>query len=510
MLEGSESGCFSWENFFMDKVDTRYSNSSDTPAPESRILYQRAKLRFCHGKFRIFGHYVHAQFLLLALLEFILISGFGYYAHFSFADTAQLDAGYAANALLPAVLVSLNLAAMGLYDTRQRQSLVGVLSRLIVAVVIGVTLTLFVNYVFPGTYGGYAVLPVTAMASFVGLMLIRALFYNFIDGKFLQRRILILGAGKRASYIDKLRRKADMRGVDLVGFVPLDAAEKSQVSKNRIVSPGGCLRDYVITHDIDEIVIALDDRRLKLPIKELLDCRMSGIAVVDMLDFFERERGLIQLDLLQPGWLIFAKGFSPDIFRALKKRTVDVVVSLGLLVVFSPLMLLTALAISIESRGKGGILYRQQRVGRNSSIFNVIKFRSMRTDAEADGKAQWAQENDTRVTRVGSFIRKYRLDELPQLWNVLSGDMSLVGPRPERPEFVSKLHHLNSLYDERHRLSPGVTGWAQLCYPYGASDEDSIQKLEYDLYYIKNHSIFLDMYILIQTVEVVLFKKGAR
>lgn len=495
----------------MDKVNTHYGNSEKIHTPsDTRVPYKRVKLRFCHGKFRIFGHYVHAQFLLLALFEFMAISLLSYAVHLAFVDIEQPVGGYVASVLLPAVLVSFNLAAMGLYDTRQRQCLVGVLSRLLVAIIVGISLTILINYFFPHTYGGYAVLPVTALSSLVGLMLIRALFYSFIDGKLLQRRILVLGAGERASYIDRLRRKADMRGVDLVGFIPLDSAVKTKVSKSRVVSPGGCIRDYAIRHDVDEIVIALDNRRLKLPIKELLDCRMSGIDIIDMLDFFERERGLIQLDLLQPGWLIFAKGFSPDMFRAFKKRVVDIGVSLLLLFIFSPFMLLTVLAIWAESLGKGGVLYRQQRVGRNGRVFDVIKFRSMRVDAEADGKAQWAKQNDSRVTTVGAFIRKYRLDELPQLWNVFSGDMSLVGPRPERPEFVSRLSHLNALYDERHRLSPGVTGWAQLCYPYGASDEDSIQKLQYDLYYVKNHSIFLDVYILIQTVEVVLFKKGAR
>jgi sugar transferase (PEP-CTERM system associated) len=496
----------------MDKVNVRYDRSDMThEGKDARASAHRVKLHFCHGKFRVFGHYVHAQFLLLAFVEFLLLGALSYLIHISFdGNDERLIANAYSSVLLPAALLSLNLCAMGLYDTRQRQCLVGVLSRLVVAIVFGITLTIVINYLFPYTYGGYGVLPVTALGSLAALMLVRVLFYKFIDGKALRRRILVLGTGNRASYIDKLRRKADMRGVDLVGFIQLNPADKSLVSKERVVSSGGCIRNFAMESDVDEIVIALDDRRVKFPVNELLDCRMSGIDVIDMLDFFERERGLIQLDLLQPGWLIFAKGFSPDMFRAFKKRSVDVLVSLGLIVIFSPFMLLTALAILIESSGSGDILYRQKRVGRYGRVFDVIKFRSMRTDAEADGKARWATENDSRVTVVGNFIRKYRLDELPQLWNVLCGDMSLVGPRPERPEFVSKLSHLNSLYEERHRLSPGVTGWAQLCYPYGASDEDSIQKLQYDLYYIKNHSIFLDMYILIQTVEVVLFKKGAR
>jgi sugar transferase (PEP-CTERM system associated) len=495
----------------MDKVNAHYNESGVTHnEAEARPSSRRIKLRFCHGKFRVFGHYVHAQFLLLALFEFMLLTFLSYLVHLNFVVVEQSAMNFTASVLLPVVLLSFNLAAMGLYDTRQRQSLVGVLSRLIVAIVIGITIAIGINYLFPNIYGGYAVLPVTAFVSFVGLMLIRALFYSFVDGKILRRRVLVLGAGKSASYIDNLRRQSDMRGVNLLGFIQLDEAADSCVCAERLVSPDDGLCVYGLKNDVDEIVIALDDRRLKLPIKELLDCRMSGIDIIDRLDFFERERGLIQLDLLNPGWLIFAKGFSPDAFRTLKKRIVDLFVGLILLVVFSPFMILTALAIIIESRGKGTVLYRQERVGRNGVIFDVIKFRSMRSDAEADGKARWAKKDDSRVTRVGNVIRKYRLDELPQLWNVLVGEMSIVGPRPERPEFVSRLSHLNSLYDERHRLSPGVTGWAQLCYPYGASDEDSIQKLQYDLYYIKNHSAFLDIYILIQTVEVILFKKGAR
>jgi len=256
--------------------------------------------------------------------------------------------------------------------------------------------------------------------------------------------------------------------------------------------------------------VALDDRRQSLPTDDLLNCRMSGIDITDTLDFFERESALIQLDLVQPSWLIHADGFKRNFIRSSVKRSFDILVSVFLLVLSAPFMLLTALAILLECGGKGPVFYSQLRVGRNGRCFNVHKFRSMKTDAEADGVARWAQKEDPRITRIGSFIRKYRLDELPQLWNVLVGEMSLVGPRPERPEFVKELHQANPLYKERHRVCPGITGWAQLCYPYGASAEDSMSKLQYDLYYVKNHGLFLDAYTLIQTIEVVLFKKGSR
>ncbi|MDF1530536.1 MAG: TIGR03013 family PEP-CTERM/XrtA system glycosyltransferase, partial [Sedimenticola sp.] len=267
---------------------------------------------------------------------------------------------------------------------------------------------------------------------------------------------------------------------------------------------------FAMQNHIDEIVIAPDDRRRKLPLDGLIDCRMSGVAITDLLDFFERETEKIRLDLIQPSWLIYANGFKRNILRSFAKRTFDIVVSSLLLIVCSPFMALTALAIFISSKGRGPILYKQSRVGRDGKCFNLIKFRSMRTDAEQDGIARWAKENDSRVTRVGSFIRKYRLDELPQLWNIFVNDMSLVGPRPERPEFVEKLCKINTLYRERHRVTPGLAGWAQVCYPYGASKKDSMEKLQYDLYYVKNHGLLFDFYILVQTAEIIFFTKGVR
>ena len=257
--------------------------------------------------------------------------------------------------------------------------------------------------------------------------------------------------------------------------------------------------------------MALDDRRQgTIPTDELLNCRMSGIDVSDMLDFFERETAKIRLDLLRPSWLIHAEGFKYHALREFSKRAFDVTLATTLFVLTLPLMLLTAAAICMESGGNGSVFYRQERVGKDGKVFDLIKFRSMQMDAEKDGKARWAAKNDPRVTRVGNFIRKYRLDELPQLWNVLRNDMSIVGPRPERPEFVENLSRLSPLYKERHRVKPGIAGWAQLRYPYGASEQDSIEKLQYDLYYVKNHRLIFDLYILVQTVEVVLYTKGAR
>jgi len=254
----------------------------------------------------------------------------------------------------------------------------------------------------------------------------------------------------------------------------------------------------------------MDDRRGNLPIRDLLDCKLRGIDVIDLLEFLERETGKIHIDLVNPGWLIFSPGFRITRFRRITKRWVDFVLGLVALAVFWPFMLVIAIAIKIEDGLDASVIYRQRRVGYRGRVFNVFKFRSMREDAEADGKAKWAEMNDMRVTKVGAVIRKFRLDELPQIFNVLAGQMSIVGPRPERPEFVTELEEQIPYYSERHTVKPGVTGWAQLKYSYGASKEDAEEKLRYDLYYVKNHSLMLDLMIILQTAEVILWGKGAR
>ena len=269
------------------------------------------------------------------------------------------------------------------------------------------------------------------------------------------------------------------------------------------------LRDFVRENQIDEIVLAVDDRRKSMPVHEILDCKMDGVAVIDMLTFFERETGKVKLELVSPSWLFLSDGFRIDNVSLLMKRGLDILISLLLLPIFLPVMLVVAIAIWLESRGQEAVIYRQTRVGNGGKEFQIYKFRSMGVDAEKDGVAQWAKKHDARVTRVGAIIRKIRLDELPQLFNILKGDMSFVGPRPERPEFVKQLEEQYPYYRERHRLRPGLTGWAQIRYQYGSSLEDAFEKLQYDLYYTKNYSIFLDLLIVLHTMEVVLMGKGA-
>ncbi|MEA1890430.1 MAG: TIGR03013 family XrtA/PEP-CTERM system glycosyltransferase [Pseudomonadota bacterium] len=470
------------------------------------------RAHFFRGKFRLFGHHIHAQFILLALLElsFLIAANYLTYRWLNSDVPRQELLKQLPHIIGISLVFIIFMVAMGLYSGRQRQSFFGVLSRIVVALLFGLATLVLISMAFPPLALEKGMLLAFALTSVYCLGILHAIFYTFFDGKILTRRILVIGTGKRASYIDELRHKTDVRGFDQIGFIAPKLTQHVHVKPERILSLGASFCDFALENDIDEIVIALDDRRQGLPTDELLNCRMSGINIIDMLNFFEREMGLLQLDLISPGWLIHADGFKRNIFRSMIKRTFDIIASGLLLIVFLPFIILTALAIFIESKGKGPILYFQERTGLNGKPFNVIKFRSMQTTAESDGQARWAETNDPRITRVGSFIRKYRLDELPQIWNVFVGEMSLVGPRPERPVFVNNLCKINPLYTERHRVKPGITGWAQLCYPYGASDKDSIEKLKYDLYYVKNHTLFFDFYIIIQTIEVVLFKKGSR
>jgi len=294
-----------------------------------------------------------------------------------------------------------------------------------------------------------------------------------------------------------------------MGFIATEGDELSAPAERLLERPQD-LYEWVVKNPIDEIVVAMDDRRRGFPMHEFLECRLAGIEILELPTFLERETGKVRLDVLNPSWIIFGEGFRASLLQRMVERTVDVVVSLALLILASPAILLTALAIKFEDGLDAPILYRQRRVGQHGVVFDVLKFRSMRVDAEHPGQAIWATQDDPRVTRVGGFMRKSRIDELPQLVNVLRGDMSFVGPRPERPEFVQKLEHTIPYYRERHSVKPGITGWAQLCYPYGSSEKDALEKLQYDLYYVKNRSLLFDLAILVQTVEVVLWGKGAR
>jgi sugar transferase (PEP-CTERM system associated) len=412
-------------------------------------------------------------------------------------------------ALLFAAVMMTCLIATGLYNIRLRASFAGTVLRVGASVAAGFVAMVLVFYIVPTLTLGRGLTAYMTLLAFVLIALIRFFFMRVVDEDLFKRRVLVFGCGWQAKSIAQLRRRSDQRGFVIVGYVSADG-DKCVVPVERLVTPEASLLDFGRSNRIDEIVVAMDDRRRAFPVQDLLECRLSGIEVVDLLSFLERETGKVRLDVLNPSWMIFGEGFRRDPVRLALERAFDLLAAVCLLAVAWPLMLLTALAIKLEDGFSAPVLYRQVRVGFEGRLFNVLKFRSMSTDAEQDGQARWAEKRDPRVTHVGGVIRKMRLDELPQILNVLRGDMSFVGPRPERPEFVHELNEQIPYYRERHYVKPGITGWAQLCYPYGSSAHDAAEKLQYDLYYVKNHSLLFDLMILLQTAEVVLWGKGGR
>jgi sugar transferase (PEP-CTERM system associated) len=411
--------------------------------------------------------------------------------------------------VLFAGIVVLSSAAMGLYNMRLRTHVFGLALRILLTAAFALLLTMAGLAAFPAnrvTVREFAY----ALCIFVLLdLLARVLLAHFFCEGFLRRRVLVYGAGTRAQTITNLRRRTDRFGFTVVGYLPVDG-EIRIVPGDRIIEPNGNLREQCERLKVDEIIVAMDDRRRSFPSSELLDCRVHGIEVLDVVAFLERETGSLRLDLLMPGWMIFSPGFHHSWASEVVARLLDMTASLALLALSWPFMLVAALAIKIEDGIRAPVLYRQLRVGKEGSTFTVLKFRSMQLDAEADGIARWASPEDARVTRVGRWIRPTRIDELPQLLNILRGDMRFVGPRPERPEFVCEFDRKLPYYRQRHSVRPGLTGWAQLRCNYGASEKDALEKLKYDLYYVKNHNFVFDLVILIQTVEVILFGKGAR
>ena len=370
----------------------------------------------------------------------------------------------------------------------------------------------------PLAYGVFYLLSVAEVdRNFMLLSGLAALFTTLLrrvhsahsqSGSILSHRVLVFGVGEEAENVGRVLRKSDP-DIQIVGFYPCATETEIVVPAQVVLSQQMSLSDTAQSLKVDEIIVAVRERRGgALPLRELLDCKLSGVRVLDLASYFERALGQLRLDSLRVGWLIFGEGFRQNWRRTSIKRLFDVLVAAFLLLLSLPVMMLTAILIVLEDGFS--VFYRQERVGLDGRLFKVIKFRSMFNDAESDGKPRWATLDDDRVTRVGRLIRKLRIDELPQLYNVLVGDMSLVGPRPERPYFVDQLTRDIPFYAVRHSVKPGLTGWAQVMYQYGATVEDSVQKLQYDLYYVKNHTLFLDILILFQTVGVVLTGKGAR
>ncbi len=459
---------------------------------------------------RLFKHYIPHAVLLLGLIDIglLLFAGdFGWRIR-----TGQLGLELSpitdrvGQLVSYASLMLTAMIAVGVYGTDSLRSMRFATARLVVAISLGIIALSFMDFILDAHNFWRSTLAYTMALSIVLLVLNRLIVGGILGASAFRRRVLVLGAGARADRLRQLGEKPES-GFAIVSYVGM-TENKPVVEEAINRSAIHDLARFVENLGVSEVVLALEERRNALPLKDLLRIKTAGVHVNDFSSFIERETGRVDLDTVNPSWLIFSDGFSSG--RAVSsaaKRVFDVAASLLLLVLTAPIVLLFAAIVRLDSRGPA--FYRQTRVGLYGTTFNLIKQRSMRLDAEADG-AQWATKDDPRVTRVGRFIRKVRIDELPQSWSVLKGEMSFVGPRPERPKFVSDLEEKLPYYAERHMVKPGITGWAQINYPYGASIEDSRHKLEYDLYYAKNYTPFLDLLILLQTLRVVLWHEGAR
>lgn len=408
-----------------------------------------------------------------------------------------------------ALLNQLTSLSLGLYNSKLRVNFRGVIRRLLMCVAVAFFLLTIINPLY-----GQHVLPIEilAFASLVSLIVVAIFRYFTFQVDFFgfnKRVILVLGAGERASIIERrMRRDVDRQNFSVHGYIIMKGDSEEGIKQETRITLESSLVNYALEHHIDEIVVASDERRNNLPVDELFACKIRGVEITEILDFIERETGQVAVNLIYPSWVIYSNGFaSVNYLRNTLDWVFNAFMAIVLFALTWPIMLLTILIMKLDEGLRAPVFYRQERVSLDGEPFNIIKFRSMRLDAEKFG-AQMASENDPRITKIGNFLRKYRIDELPQLYNVIRGDMGFVGPRPERPEFVQSLIKNIPYYNERHNVKPGLTGWAQLNYPYGATEADSLEKLKYDLYYIKHRSFLLDLLILIRTVEIVLFGKG--
>ena len=465
----------------------------------------------------IFGHYISRGTFLLSLVEALIFGSvfliFGYFVLGGVRGEGIFN--FATDVVLPTGCVMVCLLVVGGYKLDVWKSPRIMARRVAASAVGGSGAIVLIHDVMTGagttSYG-------LMLAALLGCLL--AGVGRFIGARsarlqsYLQRKVLILGTGEKAAALWALIQPVRVHADKLFGFLRHGGGLESEgvvghnLPQDRIRSTNLPLLDFAQENNIREIIVAFDSPEEILPERALLDCRLNGISVIDNVSFIERETGRIGVDTVSLRWLIFSPGFRRGRLRAAVKRVTDFIVSGLALILLSPLMLVTALVVKWDSPGPA--LFDQVRVGLGGRPFKIYKFRSMRQDAEADGKAQWAQKNDQRITKVGKFLRMTRLDELPQLYNVLRGDMSLVGPRPERPEFVEGLSKEIPFYMERHSVRPGITGWAQTSFTYAATIEDTKVKLEYDLYYVKNYSLFLDLLVLIQTLRVAVRGDGAR
>ena len=458
---------------------------------------------------RVFSHWICRKSIVQVLLDIAIPVACVLLA---FYWLTPVHAGQVETVIIYALVFALLMvvlnAWLGLYGRVLKHSIAQTRARAVLSLYLSIPLAYCVFSLLSIAEVDHRLLLLSGLAALFGTLAHRVYSLHARTGTMMVHRVLIFGAGPEAKSVGKVLRRSDP-DIQIVGFYPGPNEAELSVPEQMVLPRAQSLSDTAHALNVDEIIIAVHERRGGvLPLRELLDCKLSGVNVLDLASYFERALGQIRLDSLRVGWLIFGDGFRQGWNRTIVKRIFDIIAAATLLVLALPVMFITGILIALE--GGFPIFYFQERVGLNGRLFKVVKFRSMRKDAESDGKPRWASQNDDRTTRVGRVIRKLRIDELPQLYSVLTGDMSLVGPRPERPYFVDQLTRDIPFYAVRHSVKPGVTGWAQVSYHYGASVDDSIQKLQYDLYYVKNHTLFLDIVVLFETVGVVLTGKGAQ
>jgi len=459
---------------------------------------------------RLFKHYIPNAVMLLGLFDLGLLVLAGELAWLIRASQAGLDPGSITDRLFAlagfALIVWAAMISVGVYGNEATRSMRYACARLLVAVSLGTIALSVLDFLMPGTIVWRSALIYAMILAIILPVFNRLMIGGLLGTSAFRRRVIVLGAGLRAQRLRALSEKPEcgFAIVSYIGMTDNETGVQEAIPRSAIHDLGR----FVENLGASEVVLALEERRNAIPMKDLVRIKTMGVHVNDFSSFMERETGRVDLKSVDPSWLIFSDGFSSGrMISSAAKRIFDVVVSCILLIITMPIVALFAVLIKLDSRGPA--FFRQSRVGLYGQTFEIIKLRSMRSDAEKNG-SKWAEKNDPRVTRIGKFIRKVRIDELPQTWAVLKGQMSFVGPRPEVPKFVADLEEQLPYYTERHMVKPGITGWAQINYPYGASIEDARHKLEYDLYYAKNYTPFLDLLILMQTLRVVLWPEGAR
>jgi sugar transferase (PEP-CTERM system associated) len=461
---------------------------------------------------RIFDQYIPVRKIAFFFLESVFIGGMvvlGAYLRF-LSDPASFHhyEYLILKALLIVACVQLSLYYFDLYDLKAFRSNMELGIRLLQSLGVSSILLAFLYYLFPLLIIGRGIFLISL--GFMGVVIVswRIIYNHILKTRQLDQRIMIIGSGPLAQNIAKEIVEGMDTGFKVIGFITEDPERIGEKLVNpSIIGDQSQILDIATKERVDRIIVAIEERRGKFPDAQLLECKMRGIAIEEGIHFYEHLTGRLQVESLRPSSLIFSEGFKKSKLTIWMKRVSGFSLSLIGLILLSPLILIISILIKIESRGP--VFYKQERVGERGKIFKLLKFRSMVEEAEANGPV-WAEQDDKRVTRVGRWMRKWRIDEIPQMFNVLKGDMSFVGPRPERPFFVEKLRKEIPFYDQRFSVRPGVTGWAQIKYPYGASNKDALEKLKYDLYYIKNLSLLYDLLIIFETIKVVLFGKGAR